>query len=168
MKKKKPEPRPEYTEKQIDYAKYLLTLPSQYDLHHKPDDYLRTLQKEGKKSRSSRSACGSKSSKSASKKRSYVPQLGQQAKQSILPLKVLSKNVPSLVQQQSLEEAEKWAAEWNMSVEDILASQDERFPKAIVAPKPKFVMGGGGAFGQQREVGRTPNTYTLLACMVPE
>jgi hypothetical protein len=29
-----------------------------------------------------------------------------------------------------------------MSVEDVLASQDERFPKAVVAPKPKFVMGG--------------------------
>jgi hypothetical protein len=43
---------------------------------------------------------------------------------------------------QSLEEAKKWAAEWNMSVEDVLASQDERFPKAVVAPKPKFVMGG--------------------------
>jgi hypothetical protein len=43
MKKKEPKPRPEYTEKQKDYAKYLLTLPSQYDLHHKPDDYLRTL-----------------------------------------------------------------------------------------------------------------------------
>jgi hypothetical protein len=41
-----------------------------------------------------------------------------------------------------LEEAEKWVAEWNMSVEDILASQDERFPKAVVAPKPKFFMGG--------------------------
>jgi hypothetical protein len=73
---------------------------------------------------------------------STVPQLGQQAKQSIPPLKVLSKNVSSLVQQQSLEEAKKWAAEWNMSVEDILASQDERFPKAVVAPKPKFVMRG--------------------------
>jgi hypothetical protein len=58
MKKKKPEPRPEYTEKQKDYAKYLLTVPSQYDLHHKPDDYLRTLQKEGKKSRSRTSAMG--------------------------------------------------------------------------------------------------------------
>jgi hypothetical protein len=64
-----------------------------------------------------------------------------------------------------LEEAKKWAAEWNMSIEDVLASQDERFPKAAVAPKPKFVM---GAFGQQREVGRTPNTYASLACMVPE
>jgi hypothetical protein len=166
MKKKKPEARPEYTEKQIDYAKYLLTLPSQYDLHHKPDDYLRTLQKEGKKSRSSTSASGSKSSKSASKKRSDVPQLGQQAKQSIPPLKVLSENVLSLVQQQSFEEAKKWAVEWNMRVEDIMASQDERFPKAVVAPKPKFVM--GGAFGRQREVGRTPNTYVSLACMVPE
>ena len=46
-----------------------------------------------------------------------------------------------LLQQQSLEEAKKWAAEWNMSVEDILVSQDDKFPKAVVAPKPTFVMG---------------------------
>jgi phage gp16-like protein len=111
MKKKEPEPRPEYTEKQKAYAKYLLTLPSQFDLHHKPDDYLHTLQKEGKKRRSHESASGSKSSTSTSKKRSDVPQLGKQAKQSIPPLKVLSKNVPSLVQGQNLEIAEKWAAE---------------------------------------------------------
>jgi hypothetical protein len=69
MKKKEPEPRPKYTEKQIAYAKYLLTLPSQYDLHHKPDDYTRALQKEGKKSRSRASASGSKSSSTTSKKR---------------------------------------------------------------------------------------------------
>jgi hypothetical protein len=49
MKKKEPEPHPEYIEKQKDYAKYLLTLPSQYDLHYKTDDYLHTLQKEGKR-----------------------------------------------------------------------------------------------------------------------
>jgi hypothetical protein len=47
-----------------------------------------------------------------------------------------------MVQGQNLEIAEKWAAEWGMSVEDILASQDDRFSKAVVAPKPKFVMGG--------------------------
>jgi hypothetical protein len=47
---------------------------------------------------------------------------------------VLSENVPSLVQGQNLEIAEKWAVEWGMSVEDVLASQDERFPKAVVAP----------------------------------
>jgi hypothetical protein len=94
MKKKEPEPHPEYTEKQKAYAKYLLTLPSQYDLHHKPDDYTRILQKEGKKSRSHASASGSKSSTSTNKD---VPQLGQQAKQSIPPLRVLSENVPSLV-----------------------------------------------------------------------
>jgi hypothetical protein len=29
-----------------------------------------------------------------------------------------------------------------MTVEDVLASQDKRFSKAVVAPKPKFVMGG--------------------------
>jgi hypothetical protein len=98
------------------------------------------LQKERKKSRSRTSASGSKSSTSISKKRSDVPQLGQQAKQSIPPLKVLSENVPSWVQGQSLEIAQKWADEWGMSVEDVLASQDERFPKAVVDPKPKFVM----------------------------
>jgi hypothetical protein len=76
MKKKEPEPRLEYTEKQKEYAKYLLTLSSQYDLHHKPDDYLRTMQKEGKKSRSCASASGSKSSTSISKKRSDIPHLG--------------------------------------------------------------------------------------------
>jgi hypothetical protein len=49
MKKKKPEPRPIYTEKQKNYANYLLALPSQYDMHHKADDYLRTLQNKGKR-----------------------------------------------------------------------------------------------------------------------
>jgi hypothetical protein len=56
---------------------------------------------------------------------------------------VLSENVPSPVQGQSLEIAKKWVDEWSMSVEDVLASQDEMFFKAVVAPKPKFVMGGG-------------------------
>ena len=40
-----------------------------------------------------------------------------------------------------MELAKKWAAEWGISVEDILASQDDRLPKAVVAPKPQFVMG---------------------------
>jgi hypothetical protein len=69
MKKKEPEPRPKYTKKQKECAKYLLTLPSQYDLHHKPDDYTRTMQKEEKKTRSCASASGSKSSTSTSKKK---------------------------------------------------------------------------------------------------
>jgi hypothetical protein len=77
MKKKEPKPHLEYTEKQIAYAKYFTTLPTQYDLHHKPNDYTRTLQKEGKKSISYASASGSKSSSTTSKKRSDVPQLGQ-------------------------------------------------------------------------------------------
>jgi len=110
-------------------------------LHHKPDDYTRVLQKEGKKSRSRASASGSKSSSTTSKIRSDVPQLGQQAKQSIPPLTVLPENVPSLVQGQDLELAKKWADEWGIPVEDVLASQDDRLPKAVVAPKPQFVMG---------------------------
>jgi 3-polyprenyl-4-hydroxybenzoate decarboxylase len=37
-----------------------------------------------------------------------------------------------------------------MSVEDVLASQDERFPKAVVGPKPKFVMWGGPLVSKER------------------
>jgi hypothetical protein len=40
-----------------------------------------------------------------------------------------------------LEEVKKWAVAWYMSVEDIMVYQDELFPTAVVAPKPKFVMG---------------------------
>ncbi|KAI4968895.1 hypothetical protein ZWY2020_046225 [Hordeum vulgare] len=93
MKKKEPEPRPEYTEKQTAWEKDFITLPSQYDLHYKPDDNTRTLQKEVKKSSSRASASGSKSSSTTSKKKSDVPQLGQQANNDPT-LKVLTENVP--------------------------------------------------------------------------
>ena len=75
------------------------------------------------------------------RKKPDVPQLGQQAKQSIPPLKVLTENVPPPVQGQAFEIAKHWAAEWGVSVEHVLASQDDRLPKAVVAPKPQFVMG---------------------------
>jgi hypothetical protein len=142
LQKKKPEPRPVYTEKQENYAVGFLNTKSQYELHHKPDDYLRTLQKEVRKSKSSKSASGSKSSKSASGsksskstsvKRSDVPQLGQQAKQSIPPLKVLSENVPQVLQQ-DMEEAAKLAAAMGVSVAELLGSQDDKLPKAVVVP----------------------------------
>ena len=45
LQKKKPEPAPVYTEKQKAYALSFLNTKSQYDLHHKLDDYLRTLKK---------------------------------------------------------------------------------------------------------------------------
>jgi hypothetical protein len=48
------------------------------------------MQKKSKKSNATSGASGRKSMKSASEKRTYVPQLGEQAKQSIPPLKVLS------------------------------------------------------------------------------
>ncbi|KAI4971038.1 hypothetical protein ZWY2020_001952 [Hordeum vulgare] len=141
MKRKEPEPRPEYTEKHIAWAKDFITTPSQYDLHYKADDYTRTLQKEVKKSSSRASASGSKSSSTTSKKKSDVPQLGQQAKQSIPPLKVLTENVPPPVQGQAFDREKELADECGISVEDLLASQDHRIPKAVVAPKPQFVMG---------------------------
>jgi hypothetical protein len=47
-----------------------------------------------KKSKATSGASGRKSKKSASEKRTDVPQLGAQAKQLIPPLKVLSGQVP--------------------------------------------------------------------------
>ena len=59
--RRKPEPRPVFTKKQKRFAKDFLTTPCQYDLHYKPDDNIRTLQKEGIKKRSRESASGRKS-----------------------------------------------------------------------------------------------------------
>ena len=140
--KKKTEPTPVYTEKQIAWGVDFLSTKSQYELHHKPDDYARTLRKEAEKNKSSKSASGSKASesasgskasKSASGKRRDVPQLGEQAKQSIPPLKVLSKDVPQ-AQQQDLVEAAKLAAAMGVTVAELLGSQDDKLPMADVAP----------------------------------
>jgi hypothetical protein len=68
-------------------------------------------------------------------------QVGQHAKQSIPPLKVLSRNVPSWFSSKVWKKQRSGRLNGNMSVEDIMASQDKLFPKAVVAPKPKFVMG---------------------------
>jgi hypothetical protein len=128
-----------------------LNTKSQYELHHKPDDYLRTLQKEiVKQSKSSKSTSGSKSSKSASGKRSDVPQLGQQAKQSIPPLKVLSENVPQRREEPiDMEEAAKLAAEMGVSIDDMLGSQDDKLPKAVVVST--YVPGKPLVSGDKRE-----------------
>ena len=41
----------------------------------------------------------------------------------------------------AFERAKELAAACGVSVEDLLASQDDRIPKVVVAPKPQFVMG---------------------------
>ena len=84
-------------------------------------------------SKASESASGSKASKSASGKRRDVPQLGEQAKQSIPPLKVLSKDVPQ-AQQQDLVEAAKLAAAMGVTVAELLGCEDDKLPMADVAP----------------------------------
>ena len=66
-------------------------------------------------------------------KRRDVPQLGQQAKQSIAPLKVLSKEVPQVLQQ-DLGEAAKLAAAMGVTVAELLGSQDDKLPMADIAP----------------------------------
>jgi hypothetical protein len=126
--KKDPEPKPLYTEKHIEYAVDLLTAERQYDLHHKPDEYTRTLQKQ---IQLNKSASGSKSSKRSSKKRSYVPQLGEQAKQSIPPLVVSSTIDP---QQQDMKEAANLAADMGVTIAELLGEQDVNIPMAHVVP----------------------------------
>ena len=138
--KKEPEPRPVYTEKQKEYAHGFLTAKSQYELHHMPDNYVCTLQKQIEMNKTSRSASGRKSSKSSRRKRSDVPQLGEQAKQSIPPLMVLSTDVPQLLaQQQDMEEAAKLAADMGVPIAELLGSQDDNLPKAPVVPT--YVLG---------------------------
>ena len=54
---------PVNTDKEKNWAREFVTTPRQYDLHHKPDNYVRIFQKESSKSKSSKStASGSRSS----------------------------------------------------------------------------------------------------------
>jgi 16S rRNA U516 pseudouridylate synthase RsuA-like enzyme len=99
--KKKPKPPSVYTDKQIKYANYFLTLPSQYDLHHKPDDYVCTMQKT-KKSKATSGASGRKSKKSASEKRTYVPHLGEHANKIDPTTQGVIRTSSPLVQHQNL------------------------------------------------------------------
>jgi hypothetical protein len=69
-------------------------------------------------------------------KRKDVPQLGEQAKQSIPPLKVL--NVPLVYQRQGgldMEAAAKLEAKMNCTVEELLSSQDNALHFGDIAPK---------------------------------
>ena len=71
--KKKPKPAPVYTEKQKAYARDFLNTKSQYELHHKPDDYLRTLQKEVQKSKSIKVQAGANQVKVQAGKKGTFP-----------------------------------------------------------------------------------------------
>jgi hypothetical protein len=110
-------------------------------LHHKPDDYLRTLQKEVAKSKSSASgkksaSTGASGTKTAISKKSDVPLLGQQAKQTIAPLKVVSQNVPLLAQQPvDMSIAAELAASMEISLDELLGPQLDLLPKMPIAPK---------------------------------
>nr|XP_051183951.1 uncharacterized protein LOC127297680 [Lolium perenne] len=161
-KEKPPVPAP-YTEKQKAYALNFLNTPSQYDLHEKKDDYTRTLARviekkdtakkdsastgkssttsvAGKKSSSTSAPLKAKQATTISTKRKKVPQLGEQTKQSIPPLKVL--DVPSVYQGHGgidMEETLKLAAQMGYTMEELLGSQDGALPIADIAPK--FVYG---------------------------
>ena len=162
-KEKPPAPAP-YTEKQKGYALDFLNTPSQYDLHEKKDDYTRTLARviedkgtakkkdsastskssarsvAGKKSSSTSAPLKAKQAATTGRKRKEVPQLGEQAKQSIPPLKVL--DVPSVYQEHGdfdLEAAAALAAQVGCTVEELLSARDAVLPIADIAPK--FVYG---------------------------
>jgi hypothetical protein len=98
----------------------LLKQPSQDELN-KADDYTRTITKQIKKIKTSTSARGKRD----------VPQLGEQANQSIPHLKVLPEDVP---QQQGVDmkTVTALAAQMGVSVEQLLSDTVE-LPKAVVA-----------------------------------
>jgi hypothetical protein len=75
---KQPPPKQIFSEKDKKWAKGFLEQPSQYDIN-KDDDYKRCLRRKAESAKAG--------SSSASRKRD-VPQLGEQAKQAISPLKV--------------------------------------------------------------------------------
>ena len=108
-----------------------MTTPRPYDLHHKLDKYLHILQKESSKSKSSKSTASGSRSSARGERRRDVPQLGQQARQSITPLNVVSEAAPQLVMQQDMEEARKLAADMGVTVEQLLGPQDDNLPKAV-------------------------------------
>ena len=128
---KKTEPAPPvYIEKKKGWARGFVTTPRQYDLHHKPDNYLCILQKESSKSKSSKSTASGSRSSARGERRRDVPQLGQQARQSIPPLNVVFEAAPQLVMQKDMEEARKLAADMGVTVEQLLGPQDDNLPKA--------------------------------------
>jgi hypothetical protein len=137
--KKVPEPKPVYTEKQTKYAIGFLNTPKQYDLHDKPDEYTRTLAKQMQKKSDDASGSNDKSAskRGGCKKKSDVPQLGQQAKQSIPPLEVLDD--AQVLPQIDMEAAAALAAEMGVSIAELLSSQDN-LPKATVVPEFKVGM----------------------------
>jgi hypothetical protein len=112
--------KPVCTEKQNTWAKGMLELPRQYDLHHKPDDYKRTLQKKADSAKAERS-------------KRDVPQLGEQAKQAISPLKVGDDHHVSI--QRRLE----FAAECGLTLSQV----DPTAPEIEAAPLAfNYVKGG--------------------------
>ena len=80
-----PEPTVVYTEEAIQWAKEFLSHPSQFELN-KPDDYTRYMR---------RNRHPAPTSTSASSGKRDVPQLGEQPKQSISPLKVAPRKIVS-------------------------------------------------------------------------
>ena len=69
-----------------------------------------------------------------------MSQLGEQAKQSIPPLKVLSTDVPQTVPEINMKAAAELAASMGVTIADLLGSQDDNLPKATVVPQYKIGM----------------------------
>ena len=59
-----------------------------------------------------------------------------------------------------MEEAKKWKIEWDIPLEDILGSQDDKIPKAVVAPKPAYVK--GRSFVSNEKLAELPTNMRYL------
>jgi hypothetical protein len=133
-----PTPKQVYTMKQKEWAIYMLTHPSQYELN-KPDDYTRCLDKqvEAVEEAKMRSA-------SARGKRD-VAQLGEQAKQSVSLLKVFASDAGRSVAQPSHYD---FAAEAGLTLSQLMSGDIPTTPLAWKYEKGKSLV----PYGKERSL----------------
>jgi hypothetical protein len=122
-----PPPKQVHTASQKKWATSFLNQPSQYDLN-KPDDYTRSLYKqvEASKTRST----------SASGKRD-VAQLGEQAKQSVSPLKVFASYAGGSVSQPSQRHVQVFANDAGLTLSQLMSGDIPTGPLAWKYEKGK-------------------------------
>jgi hypothetical protein len=129
-----PTPKQVFTRKQKKWAIDMLTQPSQYKLNKK-DDYTRCLDKQVEAASKTRSA-------SASGKRD-VPQLGEQAKQSISPLKVFASDTGGSVAQPGQDHAYDFATKAGLTLSQLMSGDIPTAPLAWKYEKGKSLVPPG-------------------------
>jgi hypothetical protein len=134
-----PPPKHVFTERQKKWAISFLNQPWQYDLN-KLDDYTRCLDRQVEAASKTRS-------ESASEKRD-VAQLGEQAKQSVSPLKVFASDAGGSVAQPSQDHAHVFSTEAGLTLSQLMSKDIPSAPlawkyekgKSLVPPRKEKIL----------------------------